>query len=354
MDAPSVELDSSITTGRPAHGLIASFYAELGQAAEMKTIQDAFPDNPWDAETAVPCVLHVEEGNRLVGLLRAVKNPKDGTGVVYEVAVERHHRGSRLSSRLLNELEKRHPGIKWQGYPARMMPDLDRTLTSIRTLFGIALILAFQDATRGLLEMILSRNQLGADACLRLLLLLVALLLVGWRMFWTVGVVRRFVLGRVLALKRGGPAGPGGAPTSKIASPRRAFILWFCYPVLFVHATLFFFLSSLFRGMVQTPVVWNVHLIGLLGALLLLNAVWLYLLRPIGSHLKMAVGPGVPSETLWIRNNLVFGSLTLLVYLASSQLGPATAITFASILWIINSAIDFAMTREIYTWADAY
>jgi len=353
-------------------GAIINFYAQLGQPAEYKNVKEAFLD-PLDEESIELKVLHkIDEQGNLVGLLRALKTT-DAAGVVYEVSVHPDHRRKRLASRMVEALKLRAPEVQtWYGNPFRVKAPLERTLASIRTLFGVSLLLGFREVALTAYEVFKTRERYSAGDFGLLSVLLVALVLLGIRLFWAVEVIFRFVLSRVGLVK----------------PPRTLRLVLLNYPVLFLHAIGFFFLCATFGR-----IAWSlstsddeagrqakqfvvqgarVDFIVAYCALLLLNCFWLNDFLPANRKIfrwpfarstrpeltsapPSALGPPLPEE-VWIKNNLtfvVFG-LFCLVFCAMSDRTSTVPLLFAGVLLIANSVFDVYRTRHSYAWGDPF
>jgi len=322
-----------ITEGSPPVATIARFYAELSQPAEFKAIEDAFfpTSKPEDTEIVV---FHQLANGKLISLLRAWKNIKSKEGVLYEVTVHGTYRKRGLAKGLRNKLLENHKDIHWTGYPYRVGSDLDRSLTLIRTLYGIALVLGFQEIVRSIYSLFFE-NTMYISPSRKILLscLTLVLSMLGLRFFWAVGNIRRFFLRRTVSLD----------------PPSRTPLVVFHFPVLFSHAVLFFLLCKLFSAFSASLSFdrYALPFIAVYVVLLLVNSQWLCFLTTEKDE---------KPESLWFWNNVGFSCAACVVLAVAESRGLSGEVQLfvTSGLFIANSLIDMVMVSDAYVAGDAF
>jgi hypothetical protein len=222
----------SPTFGCPTVGELVSLYAELSEPVNHKAFQKIV-DSAADREHNI--FVEVRSKGKLVGFLRAWFDPPSGRGVVYEIVVSPERRREHIAKSLLHFLITKKLG-DWKGDSRRVTANLDRHLAVVRTMYAVALTFGFQRVVEGSYLQFLRHfsktlpndralPQLSGPITLLLALLFVGLGLLGIRLFWATGNIRRFLLRQTILLN---PA-------------KTTSVLFLHFPVLLLHAVLFFF-----------------------------------------------------------------------------------------------------------------
>jgi len=346
--------DPVVARGCPEVGELVGFYASLSEPADYKTIQETISSIVQDPNHNIFLEARTKS-KELVGFLRAWTDApecmRNGTpqqtlkahGIVYEIAVRSDYRGKGVGKRLLADLAERTKEWKlewdnWSGNPERIATNLDRGLNIIRTLYGVSLIFGFQRVVESSYVQLVGDSSGAALSPTERLLLLPTLAIVlaalGTRFFWAVGNIRRCVLQRIIMLD----------------PPKRWVLVLVHFPLLFLHAVLFFLLCRFYQDICMKGLsdLYSFGFIFVYTCLLTLNAVWLLLLM----YKRTDKGP----ERLWIANNAVFAILALI----SLRVFPGPCVTsehqllIASGLFLVNSVIDFVKAKGAYILPDAF
>jgi GNAT superfamily N-acetyltransferase len=331
----------------PEPGELASFYAGISEPAEIKLIKETV-----DAATTAPrhnIILSARSRDgQLAGILRAWTDASDETGqkpstgrargIVHEIAVRGDYRGKGVGRALLAGLRERTSAenIDWKGNSFRITANLDRDLSLIRNLYGISLIFGFQKVVESsYLQLVGDKTAASLSPGAKILLITLALVLaaVGIRFFWAVGNIRRCVLQRIVRLD----------------PPKRWVLVLVHFPLLFLHAVLFFFLCRFYQDICVNGLRHGYAFGFILVYLFLLglNVGWLFLLE----YNRTDKGP----ESLWIRNNAAFmiAGVICLVTLEHYHVTSEWELFSASGLFLLNSVVDFIRARGTYILSDA-
>ncbi len=327
----------------PSTAELARFYAQLSEQAEIESVEKTLQGAQANGKIFLTARSKTGE---IAGILRAWRDNTDAkaeaaarVGIVYEIAVSTDRRGQGDGRALLEDLRERYRGehIVWMGNPSRVAANVDRDLSLIRNLYGIALIFGFQKVVEsGYLQVTRDPGAAPVSAGEKALLLALALVITGAgiRFFWAVGNIKRCVLERIL----------------KLDPPRRWVLVVIHFPILFLHAVLFFFLCRYFQDMCMRGIrdSYARGYIVVYIILLLLNVLWLRFLM----YKRTDKGP----EWVWIRNNGVFAvaGIVALIIFDCHALSTERQLSIASGLFLLNSIVDFIKTRGAYILRDAF
>jgi hypothetical protein len=348
-------------------GELICFYAQLAEPAEVDTIEKLW--NPSVKDGHVFKCVRDKDGN-LAGLMRAWKD--DTRIIVYEIAVALDKRhlgvGKKLRDAARTEMARVAkvaapkpapaadvaqveggaaavaapaaatnpvtPKLAAFGNPHRLTTYLDRELTVIRTLYAISFIVGFQKIGEAAYFLFFQEHtHLAFTAALFGLVGLITLVLVllGFRFFWAVGNIRRFVFRRI----------------SNLEPPKRK-TLMLHIALLFVVPLLFYFLCRIFQDLVTSLSLaqFNKRFLLVYGVLLLANSGWLALLT-----YRLPKHP----ERFWMINNFIFGVLAFCGVVAAKFSHYELTIAYAGCaLLLANSLIDLLLSSEVYFLGDAY
>ena len=264
---------------KPSLGELVSLYASLSESAESTALQQILDR---DEKHNLFLTARGSDG-LLIGILRAWKEPPlpDGavapssySGVIYEIAVREGFRGHGVGKALRAKLKENttEPKIDWKGNPSRIAASLDRDLAIIRALYGISLIFGFQKVVEASYLQLIGDSSAAtlAPTVKKILLPCLAIVLgaLGTRFFWAVGNIRRFVLHRIVQLD----------------PPSRRWLVVAHFPLLFLHAVLFYILCRIYQDICLFGLRphYSSSFVLAYGGLLILNVVWLLLLRQRG------------------------------------------------------------------------
>jgi hypothetical protein len=337
--------EPKIEFGCPSVAELVTLYAQLAESAKHEDLQklvDAVQNHPND--NFVVEARTDDSDKKLVGYLHAWANSSTEPGIVYEIAVNPERREEDIAKKLLAHLRKHKPR-SWRGNSFRISENLNRHLTVVRTLYAVALTFGFQKVVEATYFQVFHRfsvpvpgehpiTQFPPCEMAILILLFFSLGLLGIRFFWATGNIRRFLLQRVILLD----------------PPNTRLLLFVHFPLLILHAVLFFFLCRFYWDICVNG-LYDSYVSGLLTVftfLLVLNIGWLYLLR----RKRTDRGP----EFSWMVNNIVFallGVLSLWLFY-SCPLGSDTELLIAAMLVLANSALDFVLTGGSYFLGDAF
>jgi hypothetical protein len=349
-------------------GELICFYAQLAEPAEVDTIEKLW--NPSAKDGYVFKCVRDTSGN-LAGLMRAWKD--DTRIIIYEIAVALDKRhlgvGKKLRdaagaemSRAAKASEAAKPApagdlaqtqggaaaapspalaadqvtakLTAFGNPHRLTTYLDRELAVIRTLYAISFIVGFQKIGEAVYFLFFQEHShLSFSGALFGLvgLIMLALVLLGFRFFWAVGNIRRFVFRKI-----------------SILQPPKRKTLMLHIALLFVVPLLFYFLCRIFQDLVNSLSLaqFNKRFLLVYGILLMANSGWLVLL----TH-KLSRNP----ERFWMINNFLFGIAALGGVVAASFGHYELTIAYTSCLLLLaNSLIDLLFSSEVYFLGDAY
>jgi hypothetical protein len=320
-------------------GELASFYAKIGEAAEVETIQKLFNSVPSQGRNIFKCI---RADGQLAGLMRAWTD--ESRGIVYDIAVaakyRRQHVGQALRDYICEQkgttADSRPQTILWQGYPYRISAYLDRDLSIIRILYAISFVLGFQKLGEAAYLLLFQGNptvDLSGKMKVLLVLLFLSLTFLGFRFFWAIGNIRRFVLRRI----------------SELRPPRRQHVVALHMAILFCYPALFFFLCRLLQDFCQNLALlpFARQFITVYSILLLANAVWLLILTYGSAHKDQ--------EWLWLINNAAVGVTAVLwLYFGLCQGISPLIITYgATLLLLANNLVDLLFTSKAYIMGDA-
>jgi hypothetical protein len=331
----------------PSAAELVSLYAELAESARYQdfekfvTAVKAAGDKP--NQNIVVSAKSKDLEKKLVGYLHAWAESSKGPGIVYEIAVSPNRRKEDIAKAMLLKLRTTYPEVQWRGHSYRISENLNRHLAVIRTLYAVALTFGFQKVVDATFPRLFpGGSQASVDHSASafppcpigvLILLFAAIGLLGIRFFWAAGNIRRFLLHRVILLT---------VPNTRV-------MLFFHFPMLILHAVLFFFLCRFYQS-VSTSLDPS-YISGLLTVfiiLLAMNVVWLIFLRQ-GRNDK---GP----EVAWILNNLAFAGLAALGMCLFCRYAPSPSLELSIVagLLLTNSALDFFLTGGNYFLGDAF
>jgi len=205
--------------------------------------------------------------------------------------------------------------------------DFKSDISLMQTVYGILLILGFRQlgdalylfVTKGVgdWELLCSLTAGG-----------IALALLGFRFFWAVGSIRRYIVRHE------------NNPNARV----RRFITTFHFPILLLHAMAFYFLCRLHSDMISPTQFDNNVVFFIWGyvAFLLLNVIWLLWLvwrredrRP---------------EMIWIVNNAVTALIGLGAFWGLRLVIADASLIFllTCIVFVANSLIDLWGTADTY------
>jgi hypothetical protein len=348
-------------------GELICFYAQLAEPAEVDTIDKLWNPSVKDGHV-FKCVR--DNSGHLAGLMRGWKD--DTRIIIYEIAVSLDKRHLGVGKKLRDaaraemsraakvpEVPKPAPAAETAqgmagaaavapplatdpvtakfaafGNPHRLTTYLDRELAVIRTLYAISFIVGFQKIGEAVYFLFFQEHtHLSFSGALFGLVGLITLVLVllGFRFFWAVGNIRRFVFRKISTLQ---------PPKRKTLMLHIAF--------LFVVPLLFYFLCRIFQDLVTSLSLaqFNKRFLLVYGILLLANSGWLALL----TH-KLSRNP----ERFWMINNFSFGTLAFCCTVVARFGHYELIIAYAScILLLANSLIDLLLSSEVYFLGDAY
>ena len=211
--------------------------------------------------------------------------------------------------------------------PMEDAPDFKSDLSLMQTVYGILLVLGFRQIAEGLYAVV--ENKLPIDGLfLATSAFGIGLLFLGFRFFWAVGNIRRYVI-RNHHL-------PGEFVRRRITT--------FLFPMLLMHAVAFYLLCRLHGDLINPALVESRtgQLAFLLCVFLLLNVIWLCIM----------IVPGLKRqpESIWILNNTSTAILILAAYsiLSWYMFAPQYKLAVLSFLLIGNSMVDLWKTAKTY------
>jgi GNAT superfamily N-acetyltransferase len=329
----------------PTVGELVDLYASLSEAAEPETFEKILKS----PQTICISARSKDSDKVLVGFLRAWLDPGTKTGVVYDIVVSPKRRGEDIAKALLDQLLNANKEAKWKGDSRRVVPNLDRHLTVIRTLYAVALTFGFQKVVESAYVQFLQLFSVPGDHPLPelsfgikvlLALLFAALGFLGIRLFWAVGNIRRFVLRQIIFLN----------------PPKTLYLLVFHFPILTLHAVLYFFLCRFYQDICLNG-LYESYVEGLMWVfivLLTLNVAWLVFLLRVGPNGKR--GRFIPPERLWAINNSTFAVAGLIFVTLLCCFHPPIewSLFIATALILSNSGVNFSVTRRNYILGDAF
>jgi len=210
---------------------------------------------------------------------------------------------------------------------------LERDFFVLHTIYGIALIVGFEKLGESTYSLALS--YFGTTPVLPaprplLLLLAASVSFVGMRFFWAVDNVLRF--------KKHCAAGGRGAWRKQLIAIH--------YPILFLHAFVFFFICRLHLDLSEPIESGHAHpyfFVYMSAGLLIGNAIWLQVLARGREECK-------GRELHWSANNLGCG-LALLCFAGLMQhceANTSMVLWMAFSLLVLNSLIDILRTSDAY------
>jgi GNAT superfamily N-acetyltransferase len=335
-----------IDFGCPTASELVSLYAELAESARYEDLQKLVNAVQQDPNHNFLIEARSKDSNKkLMGYLHAWIGDAGDRGIVYEIAVDPRYHGGKIAQKMLAALLEKTPRIKWRGNSFRISPGLERQLVVVRMMYAVALTFGFQKIVDSTYNQVFRRfsppsgdhpiQQLLPNTMVAVILLFFALGLLGIRFFWATGNIRRFVLHGVTDLKR---------------PPNTTSLLLFHFPLLILHAVLFFFLCRFYQD-ICTYGLHDSYVLGLLLVftfLLVLNVAWLTLLR----MKRVDRGP----EFLWMANNIAFAVLGIVAYQVfyHCHVEVNTQLVLTGLLILSNSILDFALTGGTYFLGDAF
>lgn len=272
---------------------LVELYASLSENAEDASEHFCPQDSYKNGGNFI--YIQALKDNKFVAVLRAWFDKTSKRGIVYEVAVRPEYQekgaGHFLVEKLQTEFGPKLGVTSWAGYPYRAAQRLDRDLNIIRTIYGISLSLAFGNILNAFRT---RRHGLGWELDILYILLAFAVATVGYRFYFTAGIVRRFFLKRVLQLE----------------VPRGKQLLLVHLPILFIHAILFFVLCDLFGKLVEKgsngELAW---VAGLFSLMLFVNSFWLIWIT-LHTDPRNSGEDSWVAEGKWYVNNLCWSFIS--------------------------------------------
>lgn len=207
-------------------------------------------------------------------------------------------------------------------------------LSIMQTLYIVALLFGFEKVATTIYSL-LFETIFSYGVALRSVFVLcgIAIFILGVRLFWSIGNIRRYVQRKISE----------NAQNANVNRVRRRVII-IHFPIALLQAVIFYFVALSYKHFVAMSgpdLVLNNFIYLYLGVLFL-NGLWLItLIYPEWSH---------KPELLWIVNNLTTVGLTVAVMLAGWWLHwPQIAVlTVVVLLFLGNSAVDFLKTAGSY------
>jgi GNAT superfamily N-acetyltransferase len=332
--------------GCPTLTELVTLYAELAESARYEDLDKFLTAVTLKPDQNIVVTVRSKDSNKkLMGYLHAWISEEGNRGIVYEIAVDPRYHGGKIAQKMLAHLRENKPNtIKWRGNSFRISPGLERQLVVVRMMYAVALTFGFQKIVDSTYNQVFRRfsppsgdhpiQQLPPDTMKVVILLFFALGLLGIRFFWATGNIRRFVLHGVTELQ----------------PPNTRSLLFFHFPLLILHAVLFFFLCRFYQD-ICTNGLHDSYVLGLLIVftfLLALNVAWLTLLR----MKRVDRGP----EFLWMANNIAFALLGIVAYQVfyHCHVEVNTQLFLTGLLVLSNSILDFLLTGGTYFLGDAF
>jgi hypothetical protein len=192
----------------------------------------------------------------------------------------------------------------------------------MQTVFAVAMTLGLREIVDDTYELLFHhRSAEGSSPTAILVLAAFAVTLLGVRFFW----VPRNLYSYLLC--------DHGIHPDKVARN----VVFFHFPIALFHAILFFFVCKSWSDVASQRMSLELALqfSGMFGALLLVNALWLWRITP---KAETAASEERRPAIIWRMNNLVC-ALATGALMAICHLGP---------LFLLNSAIDFFMAAPGY------
>jgi len=208
--------------------------------------------------------------------------------------------------------------------PATDVRDFKSDINLMQTVYGILLILGFRQLGDAFFDYMSGERNVWVMVTLTGSGLALAFL--GFRFFWAVGNIRRYIIYR----EKTHPA------------LYRRLITTIQFPVLLLHAMAFYFLCRLHANM-KVPKDFEsgatIFVLGYCG-FLLGNSLWLKLL--------VRNRPNKVPEEDWVRNNGAFAIVALFVFFGTLSYGRQIAFVSCCLVFLGNSFVDLWKTADTY------
>jgi hypothetical protein len=207
--------------------------------------------------------------------------------------------------------------------------DRQQQLSVMATIYGVAMVLGYEQIAESFYSAIIKGEAIVATPlgyCLTLLASLCVALL-GFRFFWAVGNIRRYLLEARI----------------EVGQKRRAVVIYHA-PILLFHAFLFYCLCRLTTdtGLHCELAERQREFLLVYELLLLTNSLWLTILLRRRRR-------KIP-EIIWRNNNLAFSSLVLVLLISQAIFSYNILFVFIPALaaFFLNSLCDLRKTSHTY------
>jgi hypothetical protein len=140
-----------------------------------------------------------------------------------------------------------------------------------------------------------------------------------------------------------------------INPPKTLYLLIGHFPLLLLHAVLYFFLCRFFQDicMYNLQEFYVRGLLYVFVSLLILNTAWLFILRTgVKGQPRHLVDP----ELTWAKNNSLFAVLGLMFAMGMRCIGlslEGNLLVIAAMI-LVNNAVNFIYTGQNYILGDAF